>query len=238
MIKTGKRAGRRKRLRLSRKQWIAVGAAAAVLLLAALVLALRRMGPAQTVDRDTALCVVCVDAGHGGTDQGTAWEGRLEKEDTLALAKALQQALNERNIYCVMTRSDDATLSLEERVAIAEEEQADLFLSLHRNSAQVEACGLEVWVSQGCSETSLALAREIEDALIGAGVQESRGVRSGTQSGSGSYYVLRMTSMPAVLLEMGFIQNEEDNRLFDDRLEDYAAAIAGAVENTWKENQP
>ena len=215
-----------------------VGAAAAVLLLAALVLVVRRMGGAKTVDRATALCVVCVDAGHGGSDQGTAWEGRLEKDDTLALAQALQEALSERNIYCVMTRSDDATLSLEERVAVAEEERADLFLSIHRNSAQVEACGLEVWVSQGCSETSLALAQGIEGALIDAGVQESRGVRFGAQSGSGSYYVLRMTSMPAVLLEMGFIQNEEDNRLFDDRLEDYAAAIAEAVENTWKESHP
>lgn len=236
MAKTRKRTKRNKKFRLDRRVWIAAAVVAVAAALVVILLALHRSGETKPVDRESALCVVCVDAGHGGADQGTAWEGRLEKDDTLALALAVEEALNRRNIYCVLTRSDDTTLSLEDRVAFAETEQADLFLSIHRNSAEADVCGLEVWVSQGCSDTSMALAQRLEEALIEAGVQDSRGVRSGSQSGSGSYYVLRMTSMPAALLEMGFIQNEEDNRLFDRRMEDYAAAIAGAVEDTWKEN--
>lgn len=223
---------------MSRGRWVAAAAAAGALVLAVVLLVLRGCGGTKTVDhvdRASALCVVCVDAGHGGADQGTSWEGRLEKDDTLALALAVEQALSQRNVYCVLTRSDDDTLTLEDRVAFAEEEQADLFLSIHRNYADADACGVEVWVAEGCSDTSLALAQRLEEALVGAGVQDSRGVRTGSQSGSGSYYVLRMTSMPAVLLEMGFIQNEEDNRLFDKRLEDYAAAIADAVVDTWEE---
>ena len=236
MTKTRKRSKRSRGLRLNRRWWIAAAILAVIVVLAVILLVRHRSGGIKPVDRESALCVVCVDAGHGGEDPGTAWEGRLEKDDTLALALAVEEALNRRNIYCVLTRSDDTTLSLEERVAFAETERADLFLSIHRNSAEADVCGLEVWVAQGCSDTSMALARRLEEALIEAGVQDSRGVRSGSQSGSGSYYVLRMTSMPAALLEMGFIQNEEDNRLFDRRMEDYAAAIAGAVEDTWKEN--
>lgn len=181
------------------------------------------------VEPERALCVVCVDAGHGGADQGASSGDRIEKEDTLAQALALKAALERENIYVVMTRSEDTGLTLEERVAIAEQESADYFISLHRNISEEDAQGVEIWVAENCSETTRDLAQRVDDALVEVGVSADRGVRVGTQSGSGSYYVLRQTSMPAILIEMGFLQDSEDNELFDKYLEEYAWAIAQAV---------
>ena len=123
-------------------------------------------------DRESALCVVCIDPGHGGSDQGTSWEGRLEKEDNLDMALALQRALEARNIYVVLTREDDTSLTLEERVAFAQAEQADYYISLHRNYADVSACGIEIWVAEQCSDAALSLAQEVEQGLVSVGPKQ------------------------------------------------------------------
>ena len=73
------------------------------------------------------------------------------------------------------------------------------------------------------------MPQEGEQGLISGGVQTNRGGRQGSQSGSGDYYVLSHTTMPAILIEMGFIQDEEDNRLLDRNRRSYAEAIADAV---------
>jgi len=233
-------AVKRRRGRLSPEAAaVAVMAAIAVVLLVILI-AGKEAGEAEQEQADPAgaLCVVCIDPGHGGGDQGASWEGRLEKDDNLAVALALQQALEERNIRAVLTREGDAALTLEERVDFAQEQQADLYISLHRNYADQPACGVEIWVAEQCSETSEALARRVDEGLAAVGVQRDRGVRFGSQSGEGDYYVLSHTAMPAVLVELGFIQDAEDNRLLDEHREDYAAAIADAVETVWKEGHP
>ena len=171
---------------------------------------------------------VCIDAGHGGSDPGASGLDRTEKDDTLAAALALQQAMEARNITVVMTRSDDTTLTLQERVARAEAANANLFLSLHRNAAET-GNGVEVWIAQQCSATSQSLADKIHTNLVTVGMQNDRGIRNGTQSGNGDYYVLSHTTMPAVLIELGFMQDKEDNKLFDKHLTDYADAITNAV---------
>lgn len=225
---TSVRRGRRVRTTRRRHRWpllVILG-----IVLAAAIFALGHRGSkSPQVDRANALCVVCIDPGHGGSDQGTAWEGRLEKDDNLKAALALRDALAERNIYSVLTREGDTGLTLEERVTLAQQEQADYYISLHRNAAEVSANGIEVWVAENCSATSLELAQRVEQGLLAAGVQNSRGVRYGSQSGSGDYYVLSHTTMPAILVELGFIQDPEDNRLLDRNLDQYAAAIADAV---------
>ena len=223
---TKERRGRRRRIR---RRW-PLAVLCGLVVLAAVFFVLRgRTAGGQAPDRESALCVVCIDPGHGGSDQGTSWEGRLEKEDNLDMALALQRALEARNIYVVLTREDDTSLTLEERVAFAQAEQADYYISLHRNYADVSACGIEIWVAEQCSDAALSLAQEVEQGLVSVGVQNNRGVRQGSQSGSGDYYVLSHTTMPAILIEMGFIQDEEDNRLLDRNRRSYAEAIADAV---------
>lgn len=225
---TSVRRGRRGRTIRRRRRWPLLVILGIVLAVAIFALS-HRGSKSPQVDRADALCVVCIDPGHGGSDQGTAWEGRLEKDDNLKAALALRDALMERNIYPVLTRQEDTSLTLEERVTLAQQEQADYYISLHRNAAEVAANGIEVWVAENCSATSLALAQRVEQGLLEAGVQSSRGVRYGSQSGSGDYYVLSHTTMPAILVELGFIQDPEDNRLLDRNLDQYAEAIADAV---------
>ncbi len=182
-------------------------------------------------------CVVCVDPGHGGKDQGSSYGDRLEKDDNLAVGLALRDALLARGVTVVMTREDDTYLSLEDRVWISTKAEADYYISLHRNYSDTDACGVEIWVSEGCSDEARELADLIDESLSGAGVQEDRGVRTGSESGEGSYYVLRNTVMPAVLIELGFMQDETDNRLLDENTDEYAAAIAGAVVSLCTKNQ-
>jgi N-acetylmuramoyl-L-alanine amidase len=79
---------------------------------------------------------VVIDAGHGGRDPGAIGiGGAREKEITLKLAKALGTKLGERGFLVLYTRDDDRSMSLEERTAIAEAARADLFVSIHANSA-------------------------------------------------------------------------------------------------------
>ena len=75
-------------------------------------------------EEDTSLFTVCIDAGHGGKDIGSDSKGRIEKDDTLKLAKALSDALSERQIRVVMTRDDDSFLYLSQRCKAATEANA------------------------------------------------------------------------------------------------------------------
>lgn len=173
--------------------------------------------------------LIVVDAGHGGWDNGASWNGRLEKDDNLRLALAVQQQLEAQGIPVLMTRSSDVYVSLEERAALANNADADLFISLHRNSyitQTPQTKGVENFIYLSAPlATSGRAAQLVLDRVAEVGVQNNRGLQRG------DYYVLRRTIMPAMLLEMGFIINEADNRLFDENLEAYAAAIAkGAME--------
>ncbi len=186
--------------------------------------------PEEKAGSEEAVCVVCVDPGHGGSDRGSSCGDRLEKDDNLALGLALRDSLENRNISVIMTREKDEYVSLPDRVAAAEAADADCYLSLHRNSYEGEEVhGLEIWLAEAYSDTAWDLAEQISTELQEVGVQEARGIRTGTQDGDGSYYVLRNTTMPAVLVELGFLQDEEDNRLFDTQVKEYAEAMADAV---------
>ncbi len=177
--------------------------------------------------------VVCIDAGHGGEDCGAIGsDGRYEKDDNLALALAVEQALADQDVAVVMTRSEDEQVSLKERCNIANSSNAVLFVSIHRNSADnADASGVEIWTaSQGHGET---MASYILENLEAAGISENRGVQSGTsQSEDSDYYVNKHTVMPSCLIEMGFVTNEEDNALLDANMETYAKAIADGIART------
>lgn len=177
---------------------------------------------------------VCLDPGHGGTDPGCDYNGRIESEDNWALALAVKQEMESKGIEVVMTRNDnDTKVFLKDRVAIANASGADYFISLHRNKG--DGYGIETWMTATENSTvTEALTNNVHNALVGVGVQRDRGVKTGTETGEGSdYYVIGNTTMPACLLEFGFINNEEDNRLFDANKQAYAQAITQAVLDTY-----
>ena len=171
---------------------------------------------------------VVIDPGHGGNDVGAEFEGRYEKDDNLALALLVKEKLDDMGIDVILTRDDDSYISLEKRCRIANRKKALLFVSLHRNSAD-GAQGVEIWVSDSKPTADAMLANDILDGLESAGISENRGVKYGYAQGNGNYYVNSHTLMPSCLVELGFINSEADNRLFDSNLELYAEAIAEAL---------
>ncbi|MDY5884445.1 MAG: N-acetylmuramoyl-L-alanine amidase [Roseburia sp.] len=176
--------------------------------------------------------VVCVDAGHGGKDDGSDYRKRLEKNDNLNLALALQSYLESQGATVVMTRTDDTFLKLSERCEIANNANADYFVALHRNKG--EGCGIENWIYTGENEETQTLAENINAGLVAVGVQKDRGVKKGTQKGTNSnYYINNHSHMPSCILELGFMNSEVDNELYDEHLNDYAKAIGDAIIATY-----
>lgn len=176
------------------------------------------------------LCVV-IDPGHGGGDVGATVGGRYEKDDNLRIALKVKECLEEKGIDVVLTRTTDVYLSLEERCEFANSHSADLFVSLHRNSAASEASGVEIWVGSDNTYRARSLAKTMLKGLEKAGVSDNRGVKVGYIGDKNKdYYVNKHTDMTSCLVELGFITNETDNKLFDENLDAYAQAVADAIE--------
>lgn len=175
--------------------------------------------------------IICLDAGHGGDDPGAVNGERQEKDDNLAVVLAVRDALvaeGHENLEVILTREGDTTLELEERADFANDHNATLFVSVHRNSGGGQ--GVETWVSAEGHRHELQLAASIQDKLDKAGIAKDRGVKSGTASNPhASYYVVGHTEMPACLVELGFMDSDTDNALLDEHFQDYAQAIADGI---------
>ena len=176
--------------------------------------------------------IVCIDAGHGGNDTGCEGsDGTIEKDDDLKLATALKYQLEAMGAKVVMTRSTDEWLDLSERVHIANVSNADAFISIHRNSLDAgSAKGVEAWINSVDSDNSYELAILIMEKLERVGISRNRGVKKGSIGSSEENYTINeKSSMPSVLLEMGFISSPTDNRLLKENLAGYAKGIAEAI---------
>ncbi len=181
-------------------------------------------------------CDVVIDAGHGGKDYGAIYGDRNEKDDNLNLALLVYDNLEEMGIDAELTRDSDKKVSLEKRCSFANRKKAELFVSLHRNSAE-NARGVEIWISSEEPYEDSKLAEDILTGLDGVGISKNRGVKTGFARGDGDYYINSHTVMPSCLVELGFINNDTDNKLFDDNLESYAQVIALAVYENLKDTE-
>ncbi len=182
---------------------------------------------------------VVVDAGHGGNDSGTnvTIDGELieEKHITLDVAKKVKDLLEEQDmdIDVFMTRERDEYVSLDERTQISRESEADLFLSIHCNSfdGDTSVSGLECYYWENDDE-GLDYASSIQKAVKEIEGLRVRGVRESNHK-SNNYEVLRENDRPAVLIEMGFITNDEEReKLLDDEYQQLLAEkfVEGIVE--------
>lgn len=167
---------------------------------------------------------IVVDAGHGGFDNGARFEGRREKDDTLALALAVGDILKKNGVDVVFTRTEDVYQTPYEKAMIANEADADYFVSLHRNAMPIPGTGsgVETLVYED-SGIRNALAENINNNLQDLGFT-NLGV-----STRPNIVVLRRTEMPAVLVEAGFIDNKADNALFDEKFNEVAEGIANGI---------
>jgi N-acetylmuramoyl-L-alanine amidase len=171
---------------------------------------------------------VVIDAGHGGDyDPGAVYAGRREKDDNLRLALAVGNILENNGVDVFYTRVTDVYDSPLEKARMANRSDADLFVSLHRNAALEPGRGSGtmtlVYEEEGIAED---LAESINNELRKTGFQDL-GIFERPD-----LIVLRRTSMPAVLVEAGFIDNPEDNARFDREFEAVAQAIADGILNT------
>lgn len=170
--------------------------------------------------------------GHGGTDVGASNDNRYEKDDTLKVANIVRKYLETKNIKVVMTRDNDKTLTLHERCKIANKKKADVFVSIHRNSADTGS-GVESWINSRQSQDDMSLATNIMNYICKTKIQNNRGIKYGTIKGEDTdYYVLNNTKMPSCLIELGFVSDDKDNELFDEYIEDYSKAIADGIIET------
>ena len=193
--------------------------------------------------------VLVLDPGHGGEDAGarSAVERRWEKQFTLDWARRLQALLTTNGWQVFLTRTDDHEIALSNRVAVAEEHKADLFLSLHFNSAgaNTSQAGLETYcltptgipstITRGYSDDwasefpnnafdaqNLQLAYRLHRTLLEVNGHLDRGVRRARFLG-----VLRTQQRPAILIEGGYLSNPREAHRISDPA--YRQKLAEAV---------
>ncbi|MBP2831809.1 N-acetylmuramoyl-L-alanine amidase [Aquimarina sp. U1-2] len=178
--------------------------------------------------------IVVIDPGHGGNDSGAIGKNEAQEKDiVLNLAKVILKLTKKSNspLEIYSTRYGDTLISLIDRTKLAKALKADLFLSLHCNhSDNSDARGVEVYVSNTQSKyygesvwTAFQLQADFNEKLG----FESRGVKFA------GFQVLRETIdfMPSMLLELGFLSNEDESRYLSDNLNinDIAVTILSII---------
>lgn len=167
---------------------------------------------------------IVIDPGHGGPDPGAVGpSGVQEKVVVLAVAKLLADILSAAGVEVRLTRdSDDVpwipSTDLSERVRISNYAGADLFISIHANAfSSPQAKGMEIWTSVGQTRADI-LAESIADALIEAfpDLVFRADMSDGDKDKEENWYVCRWTNAPAVLIELAFITNPEEEAMLKD----------------------
>lgn len=185
--------------------------------------------------RGASVTRICIDPGHGGIDSGNRVGSRLEKTYTLLLAQELATQLTRAGYKVTLTRNSDKFIELPDRAEIAKRRSADLFISLHFNSAPNSAStvrGAEVYCmtpvgapstnargegsgagwypGNRSNDKNVFLAYQLQRSLTKSLGTEDRGLHRAR------FAVLRDATMPAVLIEAGFMSNpSEGRRIFD-----------------------
>lgn len=166
---------------------------------------------------------LCFDYGHGGEDLGATYNGRKESDDILSLGKEVAAEVRRHGVVVDETRTSDATVSLNDRSNFENGNAYDYFISFHRNAYEPEkAKGVETYTYLNPGVKSQSLAQRIQTSLVAVGFTD-RGVKQA------NYHVLRETKAPAVLIEIGFIDNSEDNNLFDEKRNEIIKALAMVI---------
>lgn len=176
--------------------------------------------------------IIIIDPGHGGNDTGALRGNIMEKDLTLDIALKVRDKLQEMGFNnVIMTRSSDKTLALADRVEVANTNNADLFVSIHINSSvKSEINGIE---THYYSDKGYEVAKIMHKELISGINAADRGLFKS------KFYVINHTEAPAVLLELGFISNEQERSMLtsEKRQSLSADAISQGIYNYLMEQQ-
>lgn len=190
-----------------------------------------------TDDKEENKKTILLDPGHGGIDPGKiSVTGTNEKEINLEIAKKVEKLLTEQGYEVIMTREDDNGLykdsdsnkkvaDMKKRCLMAEENNADILVSIHQNSYQSEGVkGAQVFYYSN-SEEGKKLAEAIQKSF-----KEILDTDNGREAkANNSYYILLNVKCPAVIAECGFLSNYEEAELLEK--ENYQEKVAEAVVN-------
>ena len=186
------------------------------------VVAPKKIGSASRGNYDVFNKIVYLDAGHGGYDPGASYFGISEKSLTLAIQSRVKAKLEAEGYQVVTTRTSDTYVDLTDRSRAANASESDIFVSIHINAAgSFDVQGIETYYYQPFAEypsrinatyhanptrlsMSDTLANAIQSSLINATGAQNQGVKRQT------FAVLRETTAPAVLLELGFLSNPQE----------------------------
>lgn len=166
--------------------------------------------------------VVVIDPGHGGRDPGAVGNGLYEKNVVFSISNEVIAELRRRGINAISTRTRDVEVDLQPRVNKAEGVRASAFVSIHANAISLsrpDINGLETYYY--ASSSGYRLARNIHNSVLRKVNIGDRGIRQAR------FYVLRQTSMPAVLVETGFITGAKDSASF--KSSTYRQTMAKAI---------
>ena len=159
---------------------------------------------------------ICIDPGHGGKEVGSKGFGLNEKDINLKIALALEKKLKDEDIKVYMTRREDRYLTLKERTDIINNLECDLAISIHNNSSSRESSkGSEIIYQKG-SNRGKELSNYILDNLGEIGLVKRRAFYRVTSTGSDYYYMIRESKKISIIIECGFLTNNEDNKLLSD----------------------
>lgn len=185
-------------------------AVVAILVLAASEVAvglfLHNTGGRTVSDAGRSGALVCLDPGHGGSDNGARDNGVEEKEVNLDIALRAKALLAAKGYRVIMTRESDTTVSLARRCAISNGAGASIFVSIHNNARPPDVQGTTTYYYRG-SEMGRHLATMIQEEVVVRIRRPDRGTKGS------NLYVLRNAHMPAALLECVFLTSGEEARL-------------------------
>lgn len=183
------------------------------------------------LDASTQKCVV-IDAGHGGIDPGKIGiNGALEKDINLSIALKVKKYLEQQDITVVLTRKDDTGLyqesssnkkmeDLNNRIQIIDSANASLAVSIHQNSYTSESVeGIQVFYYEGSTNGKYVAELMQEQLILGMNPNKERSAKA-----DGSYYLLKHSSIPMIIVECGFLSNPtEANLLISDSYQEKMA---------------
>ncbi|MEG0275519.1 MAG: N-acetylmuramoyl-L-alanine amidase [Coprobacillus sp.] len=189
---------------------------------------------------------VVIDAGHGAVDGGAKNGAVLEKNISLKIAKAIGPILEKENINVVYTRTDDKTLhsdrftDLKMRAEMSAQNDATCFVSIHVNDVdnpRPDISGFEIFTKNNddvaINDKSTALAKAVGTQIEGLKYSKNRGLQSGK-----NLRVLRLNTVPSILIETGYIRGNDFKYLNDDaKLKTLGESIAKGINEYLKANK-
>lgn len=170
---------------------------------------------------------IFLDPGHGGHDPGAIGAKSKEAENVLKVALALEKKVKAQGHEVKLSRRTDTYLTLTQRANLANAWGADVFISLHDNSAvNRTATGFETFIFNGSvSANTVKLQKSLHEVIIkGIGLRD-RGMKRA------NFAVIRLTDMPAVLIEYGFISNPDDEKVIAFEIEKQAQLTLEGINN-------